>query len=806
MIVKLYLRQLLPAFCLLTAISSYAQKPQKTPKPPTPENIRLTEREIRFDDNWLFQKDSLMNAARTVQLPHDWSIEDLPDQNDSTIIGPFYKYSPAKEQGAYTVGGTAWYKKSFTLPALNNGHLHIRFDGVYMNSDVWINGHHLGNHPYGYTPFTYNLTPYLSPAGKINTITVKVKNEGVTSRWYTGSGIYRHVYLINLPPVHLDIDNIAILTKTDLTTETGTNTTNTSLATATLTVNTTIPTGTTLLLRLLDAANTLVAESNTNTITISNPQLWSPDLPYRYKTEISLQKDDITLDRVVIPTGIRNVKIDPNSGLLINGIRTLLKGANVHHDNGLLGAAAFDRAEERKIALLKANGFNAIRTSHNPPSPKFLDACDSLGMLVIDEAFDTWEDEKTPADYARFFPDHHTKDLESIIRRDRNHPSVIMWSIGNEIHERAEFRGLLLTKELIATIKSLDSSRLITAAFNDFGRGPLKWEDADKPLALLDVAGYNYLWSNYYFDKKRVKDRIMMGTETTARDFQNAWNHVEGLNFVIGDFVWAGMDYLGEAGIGHSIYANQDSARLTWPWFNAWCGDLDITGEKKPQSYYRDVVWRRSPIEILVHTPDTANEKTSFWGWPDELPRWSYPKHVRKPMQVRVFTRAKYVKLEQNGEVLATKETNQDLTATFEVPVKPGTIVANALDRNKKPIGMKYLVSTSEPANIVLRADTNSIHADVESLSYVIVEIQDNEGNVVPYADLPLKFSITGPATLAGAGSGAPNRMASFQQPTLTTFRGKGLIILRNTGHAGKIKLEVTGDNLKTGHITIKAK
>ncbi|WP_343671010.1 glycoside hydrolase family 2 TIM barrel-domain containing protein [Chitinophaga sp.] len=773
---KLFLHLFLST-CLLAATTSFAQKP---------EAIRLSQREIRFDNNWLFQKDSL---KKTVQLPHDWSIEDLPNQNDSTIIGPFYKYSPGKEQSAYTVGGTAWYKKSFTLPDLNNHQIHIRFDGVYMNSDVWINGHHLGNHPYGYTPFTYDLTPYLSPAGKVNTIEVKVKNEGLNSRWYTGSGIYRHVYLLNLPTQHLDVENIAIITKQD-----------------TIHVNTTIPTGTNMHLRLLDASNTVVAESNTNFLTTTNLQRWSPDHPYRYKTEISLQKDNITLDKVIISTGIREVKIDPKTGLLINGTHTLLRGACIHHDNGLLGTAAFDRAEERKIVLLKENGFNAIRTAHNPPSPRFLEVCDSLGMLVIDEAFDTWEDEKTPFDYSRYFRDHHTKDLESMIRRDRNHPAVIMWSIGNEIPERAEFRGVLITKELIATIQSLDTTRLITAAFNNFGRGSLKWEDADAPLALLDVAGYNYMWGNYFLDKKRVPGRIMMGTETTPRDLQNAWNHVEGLNWIIGDFVWSGMDYLGEAGIGHSIHASQDSARLTWPWFNAWCGDLDITGEKKPQSYYRDVVWRRSPIEILVHSPDTTNEKTSFWGWPDELPRWSYPEHVRKPLKVKVFTRGNYVKLEQNGEVLATKETATDLTATFEVMVKPGTIVANALDRNKKPIGVRYLVSTSEPAAIALHADTSIIHADSESLSYINVAVMDAEGNVVPYADLKLNIKITGPAVLAGAGSGCPNRMASFQQPTLTTFRGKGLIILRNTGHKGKIKVEVTGDNLKAGYTTVSVK
>ncbi|RFM34962.1 glycoside hydrolase family 2 TIM barrel-domain containing protein [Chitinophaga silvisoli] len=784
MIVKTFLRQLFLSTCLLTALTSIAQKS------PKPTHIPLNQREIRFDDNWLFQKDSLLTNARIVQLPHDWSIEDLPNQNDSTIIGPFYKYSPAKEQGAYTLGGTAWYKKSFTLPELQNHHLHIRFDGVYMNSDVWINGHHLGNHPYGYTPFTYDLTPYLLPAGKVNTITVKVKNEGITSRWYTGSGIYRHVFLVNLPELHLNVADIAITSKSD-----------------TISVNTPIPQNTSLHLRLLDSSNNIIAESNSNSLHIPNPIPWSPDHPYLYKTEISLIKDNITLDKVIIPTGIRDIKIGPKTGLFINGTRTLLKGANIHHDNGLLGAAAFDRAEERKIVLLKENGFNAIRTSHNPPSPRFLEVCDSLGLLVIDEAFDTWDDEKTPADYSHFFREHHISDLEAIVRRDRNHPSVIMWSIGNEIPERAEFRGMLITKELIATIRNLDTTRPITAAFNNFPPGtPTKWEDADPSLALLDVAGYNYMWDHYFLDKKRVKDRVMMGTETTAQDLQNAWNHVEGLNFVLGDFVWSGMDYLGEAGIGHSIHAENDSSRLTWPWFNAWCGDLDITGEKKPQSYYRDVVWRRSPIEIMVHAPDAANEKTSYWGWPDELPRWSYPDQLKRPMKVRVFTRAKYVKLEQNGEVLATQETATDLTATFEVKVKPGTIVANALDRNKKPIGVRYLVSTSEPAAIALRADTSMITADPESLSYINVDIMDAEGNVVPYADLPLQINISGPATLAGAGSGCPNRMASFQQLKLTTFRGKGLIILRNTGHAGKIKVEVSGENLKTGHISIKAK
>lgn len=773
-------------YCLLTTLNTYAQ-------------TKL------FDDNWRFQKDSLTgpeqtgypdNNWRTVHLPHDWAIEDLPGQNDSTIIGPFSKYSPAKEQGGYVTGGIAWYRKHFTLAKTDN--VNIRFDGVYMDSDVWLNGHHLGNHPYGYTPFTYNLTPYLAAPGKTNVLAVRVKNTGLNTRWYSGAGIYRHVYLISNQQV----------TNTFITTPA------VSKEQAVIKITAAISKPATVRIHILDSTGSVIAkteqtanDSINQQLTVNTPILWSPTHPYLYKAEISVLTAGKVTDRSVIPFGIRDVHMDAKTGLTINGRRTWLKGACVHHDNGLLGAAAYDRAEERKVELLKAAGFNAIRTSHNPPSEKFLETCDRLGMLAIDEAFDMWQGPKNPQDYHRFFREWWQRDLESMILRDRNHPSVIMWSIGNEIPERADTQGLTITKRLVSTVRKLDNTRPITAAENDFWERPYKWEANDKSFALLDVAGYNYQWSRYAIDERRVPGRVMFGSETVPSELYHAWNQVLGLPFVIGDFVWTGMDYLGEAGIGHSIYADKPSQRLTFPWINAYCGDIDLIGNKKTQSYYRDVVWGNSPIEMAVHAPVRKKEIVSWWGWPDESLSWTWPGKIDTIMQVRVFTRSKQVRLTLNDELIAFKQVpdSTPLTVTFDVPYRPGILAAFALT-NGKEMGVKTLVTASEPASIRLTADRLNISSDEEDLSYVNIDILDAEGNPVPNVDIPLKLEISGQGTLAGAGNACPNRPASFQQPICTTFKGKALAILRANGKPGNIRLKVTAAGLKTGEIVIKTK
>lgn len=806
---------------LLLALQSYGQT----------KKLPLV-REQLFDDNWRFKKDSLTGAEktgypdagwRTLHLPHDWAIEDLPGQNDSTIVGPFYKYSPAKEHGAYVMGGTAWYRKQFTLPPLPTGQtVVIRFDGVYMDSDVWINGHHLGNHPYGYTPFTYDLTPYLAAPGQKNVLAVRVKNEGINTRWYTGAGIYRHVYLVMPPPVHLVKDSTFITCPA-----VGKQKAVVQIATA-ITTSGKITAHRMLQVRLKDSTGQVVAYATqpvsifpgitttvTKQLTVNNPALWSPKRPYLYTTEIRLLdtvniKNGTALDQLEINTGIRNISISASKGLTINGEKFLLKGGCIHHDNGLLGAAAFDRAEERKVELMKAYGFNAIRTSHNPPSEKFLETCDKLGMLVIDEAFDMWMEQKSPQDYHRFFKEWWQRDLHSMIMRDRNHPSIIMWSIGNEVPERADSAGLVITRQMIREIRRLDSTRAITEAAPEFWERPYKWQAIDTAFALLDVAGYNYQWRNYAIDQRRVPGRIMYGSETFPGDLYHAWNQVQGLPYVIGDFVWTAMDYLGEAGIGHSTYTGSGSGRLTFPWFNAWCGDIDIIGNKKPQSYYRDVVWGRSPVEMLVHSPipQGKKEKVSRWGWPDEVPSWTWPGMKEKNMQVRVFTRAQKVELVLNDFRVATKTVSDStpLTVTFELPYTPGALTAFAYDSKGNEIGVKTIAVTDPPAAIRLTADRTQISSDANDLVFVNVDIVDGLGNIVPNANLPLKITVSGQGTLAAAGSACPDCPASFQQPALTTFRGRGLAILRANGRPGHIGLQIEGPGLKTAKISIRTK
>ncbi|ACU57609.1 glycoside hydrolase family 2 TIM barrel-domain containing protein [Chitinophaga pinensis] len=813
------LKKILLSGSLLLSLASYGQT----------KKLPLL-REQLLDDHWLFKKDSLPGAEKTdfpetgwktLHLPHDWAIEDLPGQNDSTIIGPFYKYSPAQEHGAYVVGGTGWYRKSFALPAIPAGQtVAIRFEGVYMDSDVWINGHYLGNHPYGYTPFTYDLTPYLAAPGKKNVVAVRVKNEGINSRWYTGAGIYRHVHLEVLPADQL-VKEATFITFP----EAGKTKAIVQVSAAIISQQ---DAGRIVEISLRDSSGQVVATaaqsiqlkakdtiSFIKQLTVLNPALWSPGRPYLYTTEIKLSDTvkiakEKVLDALSFPTGIRRISITATKGFLLNGEKVLLKGGCLHHDNGLLGAAAFDRAEERKVELMKANGFNAIRTSHNPPSEKFLEACDRLGMLVIDELFDMWTEQKHPQDYHRFFAQWWQQDLRSVLLRDRNHPSVIMWSIGNEIPERADKEGLAITKAMIHAVRQYDTTRAITEAVPEFWERPYQWQAADPVFALLDVAGYNYQWKNYALDERRVPGRVMVGTETLPADLYDTWNQVQGLPFVIGDFVWTAMDYLGEAGIGHSTYTRTAQGRRTFPWINAFCGDIDLIGNKKPQSFYRDIVWRNSPVEMLVHAPvpEGKKEKVSRWGWPDESDSWTWRGMNGKNMQVRVFTRARKIDLILNDFRVATKEVSDStpLTVTFDVPYAPGQLTAFAYDSKGNEIGIKAIATANPPTAIRLTADHTTIAAGNGSLAYVKVEVTDDQGRVVPDANLPLQISISGNGSLAGAGNACPDCPASFQQPKINSYKGYALVILRANEQPGNISVEVKSKGLKTAKIDIKTK
>lgn len=780
-------------------------------------------RTISFDTAWRFTRDSITGAEapgyddskwRVLDLPHDWSIEDIPQQKDSVTVGPFSKASAGDMSTGHIVGGTGWYRKTFTIDATVTGkHITAYFEGAYMETDVWVNGNHVGEHKYGYTSFYFDITKYCKPSGEQNVIAVRVMNNGKNSRWYSGSGIYRHVQLIVTNPVHVDQWGVYITTP-QVSAQTArvnvqTKILNESTAKAELKIHT----------RILDDAGTEVASTDiekaidknatttvSQSIEVKTPKLWSVDSPNLYHAEVSIYADGKLQDITTSQFGIRSISITAEKGFLLNGKPLELRGGCVHHDNGVLGAAAIDRAEERRVELLKANGFNAIRCSHNPPSEKFLEACDKLGMLVIDEAFDHWQQPKNPEDYHRFFDAWWEHDISAMVLRDRNHPSIILWSIGNEINERADSSGLAITKQLKSKLNELDNTRLVTEAVCEFWDHPGRpWSATAPAFALLDVGGYNYQWWQYENDHKQFPNRIMMRTESVPKEAVQNWDMVERHPYIIGDFVWTAMDYLGESGIGHTTCANEKGNQLMpWPWFNSYCGDIDLIGDKKPQSYYRDVVWRRSIIEMAVHTPlpEGCKETVSYWGWPDEIKSWTWPGNAGKIMQVNVYARAATVRLMLNGKIIGERKLDSLLTAKFELPYTPGELKAVAVD-NGKETGSVILTTAGDAKRILLKADRQHIHADRNDLAYVTVEVVDAQNKVVPYANIPVQFTVSGDGDLAGIGNANPSDMASFKQPQRNTFRGKCLVVLRPRGNKGKIILTAKTGNLESASIAI---
>jgi beta-galactosidase len=699
------------------------------------------------------------------------------------------------------------------LGNISNKKYSIYFDGVYMNSDVWINGHHLGNHPYGYTPCYYDLTPYLKPNNE-NIIAVRVRNEGRNSRWYSGSGIYRHVWLISTAPVYVVPWGVFVSTPT-------VSVNNSIVNIKTTIVNESNSLSLKLVTTIRDAKNKIVAtaESPVNSgneiaqnIAVKNPTLWSPQSPYLYQAVTEIRQGVQVLDRVVTSFGIRSIHFSVEKGFLLNGKSVELRGGCVHHDNGPLGSAAIDRAEERRVELLKINGFNAVRTAHNPPSQSFLDACDRLGIIVIDEAFDMWQRQKNPQDYHLYFDTCWKKDLDAMVLRDRNHPSVVFWSIGNEVNERVDSSGLAIAKKLIGEIKRLDATRPATNALCSFYDHPgYKWDTTAAAFALLDVGSYNYMMKEYESDHIKHPDRIMMGTESYAKDIFTNWNLVEKHPYVIGDFVWTAMDHLGETGVGFSRIdsSNRRAGGLQpFPWFISWAGDIDITGGKKPQLFYRDIVWRTSPMHMLVHTyvPPGMKEKVSDWGWPDELPYYYFPGSENKPLQVKVYTRYPEVRLELNGKKVDQKIVSGDnLTAVFEINYQPGTLKAIAVN-NGKDVDSVVLQTPGKPAKIQLTADRSQIKNSRNDLAYITVEIVDAAGRLVPGTSIPLQFSIEGNGEIAATASASPTDMQSFQKPEHRTFRGKCLVIVRPKGGAGKITLKAKGNGLPDGQTVIEVR
>ena len=775
-------------------------------------------RDNLFDTGWRFHRGGAQGAEdpafndsdwRKLDLPHDWSIEDLPG-----TASPFNINAISQVNGGFTTGGTGWYRKTFTLPAnLRDKQFRVLFEGVYMNCDVWLNGQFLGDHPYGYTSFWFDLTGKLNFDGN-NIICVKVRNEGENSRWYSGSGIYRHVWLQVVPPVNIASWGTYVTTPVVSESE------------ASISVKTTLINKTDkdkkvkLVTRIfgpnrqeavfpVESTEIIPAGRNTDLgleTKIKDPALWSVDTPNLYNAVTEVYEDGSLTDRLETKFGVRSLKFSVNEGFLLNGKPLKLKGGCVHHDNGLLGSKAYDRAEERRVEILKANGFNAIRCSHNPPSPAFLDACDRLGMLVIDEAFDMWIDQKNPHDYHLYFNEWWKRDIESMVIRDRNHPSIIMWSIGNEIPNRKNPEVVKVANNLAAFIKELDPTRPVTSAVND-----LKTEQ-DAYFSALDVAGYNYAAggdhnqeSVYRTDHTRLPQRLMFGSESYPLEAFGSWMDVIDNTFVIGDFVWTAFDYIGEASIGWRGYWQKQDF---FPWNLAYCGDIDICGWKRPQSYYRDALWKEDQLSLWVtppvpsFEPNPERQSWSKWHWSDAVDDWNWNGYEGKSIEVSVYSSCEQVELFLNGKSLGKKPTSRSSSfiATWQVLYQPGTLKAVGF-RGKKQIKVAELHTAEEPSRIVLTADRQLIKADGQDLSYITVELTDPRGIRNPKAENLVSFEVEGPGTIVATGNANPVSPESFQLPQRKAWRGRCMVIVKSDAAKGRIILKASSKG--TGQTSI---
>ena len=749
-------------------------------------------RRVLFDAGWQFTQNG---KTVTVDLPHDWDI----------YAGPDAKSGATGTGGGWYPGGKGEYRKTFKTPDGEVVRLH--FEGVYQKAEVFINGQKAGQHAYGYTPFTIDITPYLHQ-DKPNEVLVKVDNsEQPNCRWYSGSGIYRHVWLITSPALHIAENGVYISTPMVNDDE------------ATVQVEVTVENASdversaTVMVGAESMPVTVPAkgsETDTLTFNIRNPRLWSPDTPILYEVRAMLKEQGKMVDSQLTRFGVRHIYCDSRYGFQLNYMPLLINGACVHHDDGILGAMAFDAAEIRKVRLMKDAGFNLIRTSHNPPSRAFLDACDSIGMLVIDEAFDGWRQAKTPYDYSTLIDSCYREDIHAMVRRDRNHPSVICWSIGNEVMERKDIRVVTTARKMKDAIKDYCCERPVTEALCSWDSD---WEIYDPHAEVLDIAGYNYMLHKHASDHERDPLRVILQTESFPRDAWRNWQTVEDYSYVIGDIVWTGLDYLGESGIGRYYYDGDTPGEHYVEggqpeWHGAYCGDVDITGWRKPISHYRELLWNRDTAPALymaVKEPDgyygTIRE-TAWSVWPT-WESWTWNGWEGKPVEVEVYTSLPSVRLYLNDRLVGEQQ-SAECKAVFTLPYQPGTLRAEGVTEEGQPVSVS-LSTAGEPCQIRLTADKSTFLADGQDLIYVTVEILDRNGLVCPDAAIPLTATVKGAGSLLSFASADLKDTSVYTDAHCTTWKGRALLAVRSSAKSGTVSLTVKGDGLSQSQLTLNA-
>ena len=751
-----------------------------------------TQRQL-FDFGWQFTHNG---TTQTVDLPHDWDIFEGPNSGKgATGTG-----------GGWFEAGKGEYRKKFRVQSLElrDKLVKLHFEGVYQKAEVFVNGQKAGQHHYGYTPFTVDVTPYLYKDKRENEVVVKVDNsEQPNCRWYSGSGIYRHVWLETMPALHIAENGVFITTP-----EVNADKARVQVEVTVLNESNNDQQGIVELEGQQKEVRLKAGESKvlTFTYTISNPKLWSPESPYLYELHTKLSSKFSTLNsQLSTKFGIRSFSFDAERGFVLNGKKVLINGACVHHDDGVLGAMAFDDAEIRKVRQMKEAGFNLIRTSHNPTTRAFLDACDSLGMLVIDEAFDGWRTQKNPYDYSTVIDSCFRQDIRAMVLRDRNHPSVISWSIGNEVIERKDIRVVYTARQMKKAILEYDTTHPVTEALCAWDDD---WEIYDPHAEVLNVAGYNYMLFKHASDHERDPKRIIWQTESYPRDAFKNWAVVNDFPYVVGDIVWTGLDSLGESAIGRYYYEGEKPGEHWFDggfpeWHGAYCGDVDITGWRKPISYYREMLWNKdTSLYMAVKEPNGYHGEihTTMWSvWPT-WESWTWPGWEGKPVEVEVYTRQPEVKLYLDDQHIGTKQVSREteFKAVFSVPYKAGTLRAEAVGKNVT------LKTAGEPARLRLIPDRTVMAADGQSLTFVTIEVVDKDGIPVPEAVIFCEAVVKGAGTLLAFASADLKDTEPYTSPRVKTWKGRALLVIRSTQKGGSVNVTIKS-SLPTASLTLKS-
>jgi beta-galactosidase len=766
-----------------------------------------------FNNGWKFSlsgDDGAMKSNfddsgwRMLDLPHDWSIE-----------GTFSDTNKATPGGGALPGGIGWYRKTFTIDlSQKNKLIYVEFDGVYRNSEVWINDNYLGKRPYGYSSFRYNLTPYIHYGNEKNIIAVKVDNsQQPNSRWYSGSGIYRNVWLVSTGKIAVDHWGTFVTTP-EITEKYALIRISTRISN-----NTGSPARVTLFSTIYNAENKKVASVNSpdiilndtiaiinQDVSVSSPVLWSVENPYLYRIVTEIRADSDLSDRYETVTGIRSFIFDSDRGFILNGKPVKILGVCDHHDLGCLGAAINTRAIERQLEMLKEMGCNAIRTSHNPPAPELLDLCDRMGFIVMDEAFDMWKTGKTPFDYSLDWDGWHRKDIEAMVLRDRNHPSVFIWSIGNEVMEQwqRDGSGEAIATELAGIVHALDDTRPVTSACNDpYPHNPVIASGA------LDLIGYNYHDTSFVKFPQTFPGKKFIASETTSAlatrgsydmpsdivrrwparweqpftdgnpdltcssydncsapwgsTHEETWKVIKAHDYLSGMFIWTGWDYLGEP------------TPYWWPARSSYFGIIDLAGFPKDAYWFYQSEWTdKTVLHIFPH-----------WNW-----------NPGQTVDVWAYTNCDEVELFLNGTSLGKKKKGDgEMHLMWRVSYEAGTITAMGY-RNGTELIRKEVKTADQPAAIILSPDRQEISADGSDLSFIQVTVVDKNNVTVPYADNLIKFSVEGSGSVAGVDNGNQASLEPFKADFRRAFHGKCLVVVRGGSEKGTIKVTASSEGL----------